>query len=88
MKFENSTLTIYEVEEMREVFLTHLRSNPNQDLVLDFENVSKIDMSMLQLLISLQKTLLRSGANLELKNINNDIINAFNLSGISQVLGV
>lgn len=88
MKFENSALTIYEVEKMQEVFANFLKENPNQNLVLDFENVSKIDMSMLQLLISLQKSLKRDGASLELQNINNDIINSFHLSGISQVLGV
>jgi anti-anti-sigma factor len=88
MKFENSALTIYEVEEMKELFENYLKENPNQNLILDFENVSKIDMSMLQLLVSLHKTLQRDGLKLELQNINNDIINSFHLSGISQVLGV
>lgn len=86
MKLENSNFTIYEVEDIKNLFQNTLMKEDK--IVVDFENISKIDMSAIQLLISLKKTCMEQNKSLQLINMNTDIVNAFNISGTSYILGV
>lgn len=85
MKLLNNNFTIYEVEEVKNIFLELI----NQDeIMLDFENISKIDMSALQLIISLKKSCDDLNKPFEIVNIKEDILNSFEITGIAYYLGV
>jgi anti-anti-sigma regulatory factor len=84
-KFENSSLTIYEVEDLQPLFLELLAE---EKVVLDFENVTKVDMSAIQMLISLSLSAKELGLEFEIININDEIISMINISGADTILGV
>ena len=85
MKLENNNFTIYEVEKIRDNFLELLNENR---VVIDCENISKIDMSAIQLLISLKKSCQELNKEFEIINIKDEILESFEISGTAQVLGV
>ena len=85
MKLSNNSFTIYEVEDTKKDFLELLNE---EKIVVDFENISKIDMSAIQLLISLKKSCDALNKEFELVNIKEEIINSFEITGTAQVLGV
>ena len=68
MKLENSNFTIYEVEDVKNLFQTLLMEKDK--IVVDFENISKIDMSAIQLLLSLKKTSLEHNKSFQIINIS------------------
>jgi len=86
MKLENSNFTIYEVEDVKNLFQTLLMEKDK--IVVDFENISKIDMSAIQLLLSLKKTSLEHNKSFQIINMSDDIAHAFNISGCAYILGV
>ncbi len=86
MKLENSTFTIYEVEEIKDLFEASLVHDDK--IVVDLANVTKIDMSAIQLLISLKQTCIEKNKLFQIQNANDDILNAFNVSGVAYILGV
>lgn len=85
MLLENSSFTIYEVEELKGIFEELLGES---EIILDFTNISKIDMSAIQLLISLKQTCEKQNKKFEIKNINDDVLDSLNLSGTAFILGV
>jgi len=85
MKLLNNNFTIYEVEELKNNFLELLNQ---EEIILDFENISKIDMSALQLIISFKKSCDDLNKTLEIVNIKEDILNSFEITGIAYYLGV
>ena len=86
MKLESENFTIYEVEELKEIFVNELNSNEN--IEVDLSNIQKIDMPALQLLISTKKSCEKENKTFEIKNINENIYKAFQLSGCDTALGV
>jgi len=70
MKFEQNELTIYEVESLHKSLL---ESFTNDDLLLDMQNVNKIDMSIIQLFISAQKTAKEHSKKFALQNVNEEL---------------
>jgi len=85
MKLSNNNFTIYETEEIRKEFLELIN---NETVILDFENISKIDMSAIQLLISLKKNCNDLNKTFEIVNIKEEILNSFEITGTAYILGV
>ncbi len=86
MKLESENFTIYEVEEIKDKFLEEF--NIYKDIEIDLSNVIKIDMTAIQLLLSLKKSCKEQNKSFEIKNIDPNISKAFQLSGCDSVLGV
>ena len=86
MLIESDKLTISKIrdiyKEIKEEF--HLSEN----LIIDFKNVDEIDLSGLQLLISLKKSCKQKNKKLELINIKDELLYSFELSGTDTVLEV
>ena len=85
MKLSNNNFTIYETEEIKKDFIELLNE---EAVVLDFDNVSKIDMSAIQLLISLKKNCDDLNKTFEIVNIKEEILNSFEITGTAYILGV
>ena len=74
MKIEKDELTIYDVEALYQDFLKLFKSDA---AVIDMSCIQKIDMSVIQLLVSLQKSCADQSKNFELLHVNqgvNDIL--------------
>lgn len=85
MKLEDNNFTIYEVEEIKDKFILFLES---EHIKIDFENVTKIDMSTIQLLLSLKKTCEKQNKSFEIINVKEEILDSFEITGTAQILGV
>lgn len=85
MKLENNNFTIYEVEEIKDKFILFLES---EHIKIDFENVTKVDMSTIQLLLSLKKTCEKQNKSFEIINVKEEILDSFEITGTAQILGV
>ena len=85
MKLSNNNFTIYETEEVKKEFLELINQ---ENVILDFENISKIDMSAIQLLISLKKNCDELNKTFEIVNIKDEILNSFEITGTAYSLGV
>lgn len=85
MKLSNNNFTIYETEEIKKDFIELLKE---ETIILDFENISKIDMSAIQLLISLKKNCDDLNKTFEIVNIKEEILNSFEITGTAYILGV
>jgi len=85
MKLSNNNFTIYETEEIRKEFLKLINE---ETVILDFENISKIDMSAIQLLISLKMNCNDLNKTFEIVNIKEEILNSFEITGTAYILGV
>lgn len=85
MKLENNNFTIYEVEEIQKQCSTLLEE---QSITVDMENISKIDMSAIQLLISLKKSCNELQKDFEIVNVKEEVLESFEISGTAYVLGV
>lgn len=85
MKLQNNNFTIYEVEEIKKDFSQLLEK---EKISIDLENVTKIDMSSIQLLLALKKSCDESNKEFEIKNIKEEILSSFEITGIAYVLGV
>jgi len=81
----NSSLTIYEVEAMQDQFLSLLGDDT---IIIDCSALQKIDMSGLQLLVSLKKSAHEMGKDFTMLNISDEIQANFDLSGMGTILGV
>lgn len=87
LKLDYDKLTIYEVEsfhkELLEVF-----QNIKKKLTLDFENISKIDMPAIQLLIATKKACEEKSIKFKLINLSENLIGSFKTSACDTILGV
>jgi len=86
MKLKNEHFTIYEVEALKDEFLKELSSH--KEVVIDLEKIIKIDMTAIQLLLSLKKSCSQHEKSFELKNIPDNIFKSFQISGCDTALGV
>jgi len=85
MFLQNENFTIYEVEELKDSFISEL-SHPK--VVIDMQNIIKIDMSAISLLISLKKSALKEEKEFILENCTDEILHALSISGCDSYLGV
>jgi anti-anti-sigma factor len=85
-------LTKYEkftIHNIRDIFpLLKDKINLQENLIIDMQNINEIDLSGLQLLISLKKSCDKQKKEFELINIKNELINSFELSGTNSILGI
>lgn len=85
MYFLENSLTIYEVEKVQDQFLSLLG---DEKIEIDCSELQKIDMSGLQLLVSLQKSAMEMEKEFSLINLSSDMQHNFDLSGLGTILGV
>lgn len=84
-KIEDEKLTIYEVESLQKKLAEWLEET-DEVLSIDVGNVRKIDMSAIQLFISVFKTLQHSSRNLVFENITDEVQQAFKIAGVDSYL--
>ena len=85
MEFEWDVLTIDTAEQLRDELLLYLQKEDTL-VVLDLFAVNKIDLSAIQLFLSLKKSLEAQNRQLVLKNCTNSVIKAFELCGCAGLL--
>ncbi len=74
MKFDEDELNIYNVESLHKSLL---EASAKDELVLDMQNVNKIDMSVIQLFISAQKSANNNSKRFLLQNVNEELSQIF-----------
>ena len=84
MKFETDELTIYEVESLHKDLLQEFEKG---DLLLDLSDVSRVDMSVIQLFISAKKSCVESSRGFEIKGANSEVAKLFADAGCASLLG-
>ncbi len=70
MVIEKTELSIYDVQEIHTQLLDEFN---NESVVIDLDSVHKIDMSIIQLLVSAQKSAKKSSKTFKLQNINSEV---------------
>ena len=85
MFLKNENFTVYEVENLKDSFISELS---NKRVVVDMKNVSKIDMSAISLLISLKKTAAKEDKEFCLENCSETILLSLSICGCDSYLGV
>lgn len=85
MKLPSQGLTIGAIQETHRLFKDAIVSWSAEEIV-DLADISDIDMSGIQLLISLQKTIALKGFSLHLSGLSPYIENSIRLSGCTSLL--
>jgi anti-anti-sigma regulatory factor len=85
MILENENFTIYEVEDLKNAFISELQ---NEKVLIDMQNISKIDMAAISLLLSLKKSAQLQKKEFSLKNCNDSILVSLSICGCDSFLGV
>lgn len=70
MKIEKDELTIYDVENLYKELSDEFKK---ADLLVDMANVNRIDMSIIQLFLSIQKSSLEELKKFELINVTSEV---------------
>jgi len=84
MIINQDELSIYDIEALKKEFLQELQNN---SFVIDMKNVNKVDFSIIQLLVSAQKSCLNDSKNFELKNLNDEVSAIFKNAACNFLLG-
>ena len=74
MNVEKDELNIYEVESIYQELLDEFKSD---SVIIDMKSVNKIDMSIIQLFISAQKSCQENSKVFELKNVSSEVSTIF-----------
>ena len=85
MFLTNENFTIYEVENLKDAFISELS---HERVVVNMQNIVKIDMSAISLLISLKKTALEEEKEFSLENCSEEILMSLSICGCDSYLGV
>jgi len=85
MFLQDENFTIYEVEALKDSFVSELS---HSKVVVDMKNVSKIDMSAISLLLSLKKASLKEEKEFSLENCSDEIQMSLSICGCDSYLGV
>ena len=86
MQIETEKIGIYEVENLKEQLLKEI-SNVTS-LNIDFSKVQKIELTAIQLFVSLKKTCDEKNIKLNFSKINEDVYKNIEISGCDSFLGV
>lgn len=86
MQINRDKFTIYEVEEIYKEFLSELKNAKVMNVNLD--GVLKIDMSAIELLVSVLKTCEVESIPFSLSNISPEVKNSLKISGFNHIFGV
>lgn len=82
-------LTIFTVEKYWKNLVDAIEKMNEMDeklLILNFQELEKVDGSGIQLLLSLEKTMLKEKFEVKYQNVNESIKNVFNLVGVQYLL--
>lgn len=85
MLLDFESLTIANAQELHETLLSAALTDESL-LELDLSRINKIDLSAIQLLLSLQKTLQNEHRELKLTKCTNSVIAAFSFCGCAKSL--
>ncbi len=89
MKITFDELNIARTENFHDSILETLKDNKGDTFTLDFESVEKIDLSNIQLLISLKKYCNANNIELKLENLNSEQIKqSINIYNLNEQLGI
>lgn len=89
MKIEFEELSISEIEVFNEQIIKALEELEGDQFVLDFYNVDRIELSVIQLLLSLKKYCDDSNINLVFENINaNHLLESLKIYNLEKLFGV
>jgi anti-anti-sigma factor len=86
MKIECKKLSIFKVEELHKKLLEKISNS--SAINIDLSEVEKIELSAIQLFLSLQKSCKEKGIKLTFSNINENVLQNIEISGCSTFLGV
>lgn len=81
----NDNFTVYEVQNLKDAFISELS---NKKVVIDMQNIIKIDMSAISLLVSLKKTALQEQKEFSLENCSEEILMSLSICGCDSFLEV
>jgi len=84
MVIKKTELSIYDVEELYTQLVDEFDSD---SVVIDLESVHKIDMSIIQLFVSAQKSAKKILKTFKLQNINSEVENILKKSACGFLLG-
>ncbi len=84
MKIDKDELTIYEVEAFYEELLAEFDKG---DVSVDVSNLNRIDMSVIQLLLSAKKSCEESSKAFQMIGTNSEVRKIFKESGCQALLG-
>jgi len=85
MIIEKDELTIYDVETLHKELIKEF---DNGAILVDMLNVHKIDMSVIQLFVSAQKSSLEASKSFALKNVDQEVANILKQTACEFLLGV
>jgi len=85
MKTDKDELTIYEVESFHNELLDEFDKG---DMSIDISSINKIDMSVIQLLLSAKKSCQEVGKAFKIIGANSEVNKIFQKSGCQSLLGV
>ena len=86
MKIEDDKFTILNIRDIYQKLLEQY--NSKDDLELDFTNIDEIDISGIQLLLSLKQSCDKNNKNFKIINIKDDILYSLELIDTKTMLGV
>lgn len=84
MIIEKEELNIYEVESLHQKLLKEFES---ESVSIDMKNVNKIDMSVIQLFVSIRKSCLDSLKQFELQNVTSEVLKILEDSACNFLVG-
>jgi len=84
MVIEKTELSIYDAQEIHAQLLDEFN---NESVMIDLDSVHKIDMSIIQLLVSAQKSAKKSSKTFKLQNINSEVEDIIKKSACGFLLG-
>ena len=85
MKIEKDELTIYEVEALHKELLEEFKKD---EVSIDMSGVNKVDMSVIQLFVSLQKSCNEVEKHFELTDVSEEVRDTFKNCASEFLLGV
>jgi len=86
MILENEKFTIHLIRDIYKNIKDEFDKVDN--LSIDMKNISEIDLSGLQLLVSLKKSCDKENKGFQLINISDELLYSFELSGIDSILEI
>lgn len=86
MIIEDDRLTISQIRKIYQTILDEF--NSNEKLSIDLKNVDEIDLSGLQLLVSLKKSCHKQNKEFSIHNLKDELLYSFELSGLDSHLEV
>jgi len=84
MKIEEDELRIYEVEALHKELLNAFNQS---EISIDMANVKKVDMSVIQLFVSMQKSCKKEDKSFKLLNVNEEVSTLFKSAACGFLLG-